>query len=306
MRVVAPQQENQSPEITSIPESVVSIHEVFEYAVIARDIEGDQLNFQLLQAPSGMTINRLTGQARWIPHPDQVGESNVVVEVIDIAGNQVTQSFSVTVLENFAPVITSVPPRSVSIGNLLAYQMFAVDADDDLLSFDLISSPPGMTLSNGGLIQWDTHGLEAGFYEVEIAVGDASAEVRQSFVIKLVGQKGGGAIDIRLSAQPKVVAFTGEPYRFFSTGISEVPGEVSITLLNAPEGMTLTKDRPFTGFSQLDWLPDGITCQPPVTLQLIDSAGNVTQTTFTIDVYSAPKRLNRFQCSLDAEFCPTR
>ena len=169
----------------------------------------------------------------------------------------------------------------------------------------MIQSPSSMTISVTGLINWDASSVNAGTYVIELAVSDGLAQVTQSFDLSVIDNSGGGN-NLVLFNEPLTEAFEGENYRYFTTGIADDGAEVTIALISAPTGMTITEDTASQGLYELNWVPDEANCQHDVTLQLTDSVGTTEQVTFTIDVYNAPKRLNRFQCSVDAEFCPTR
>ncbi|MEO8654340.1 MAG: Ig domain-containing protein, partial [Ramlibacter sp.] len=55
-------------------------------------------------APAGMVINAATGLIEWTPTAAQVGAHGVTLRVTDARGQSATQSFSVTVAANGAPV----------------------------------------------------------------------------------------------------------------------------------------------------------------------------------------------------------
>ena len=301
--------ENTSPQFISTPVTTISINEEYLYRLMATDSDDVHLTYSMLTAPAGMSINALTGEIFWQPTAEQVGDNPVTVVVSDTGGADTQQTFTISVLDNFVPQITSTAPNNVSRGQVYTYQLSAFDVDGDILIYSLPVSPFGMSISDDGLIHWDTTDVALGAYGVEVTVSDETAQVIQSFTVVVTEDSSGGTGgegSLKLSAVPKTVAFASEVYSFFAAGVSNEPGPVIIALVSAPDGMTITQDQPFDGFYQIDWLPDEANCQHDVTLQLTDSVGTTEQVTFTIDVYNAPKRLNRFQCSVDAEFCPTR
>lgn len=51
-------------------------------------------------------------------------------------------------------------------------QIKATDADGDSLQYSLVKAPTGMTVSNSGLISWDTTGADAGKHTATVAVSD--------------------------------------------------------------------------------------------------------------------------------------
>lgn len=88
-------------------------------------------------------------------------------------------------IPNALPQITSVPPTTFNDGQY-AYQVTALDPDDDPLSYRLEAAPPGMTISETGLIQWSTDDVPAGEYAVTVAVADPEgAKAVQKFSMTL-------------------------------------------------------------------------------------------------------------------------
>lgn len=88
---------NSAPRIVSRPE-IKFEGNVFRYEVEAKDPDGDRsLRFSLSGAPEGMTIDRLGGEIRWQPRPDQTGKYAIEVVVEDSQGGKDAQAFEVTV-----------------------------------------------------------------------------------------------------------------------------------------------------------------------------------------------------------------
>jgi hypothetical protein len=89
---------NDPPVITSTPVTAASAGALYTYDVQADDPDdGDTLTYTLTTAPSGMTINSVTGLIQWTPTAAQVGNNNVQVEVLDTAGASDTQTFVISV-----------------------------------------------------------------------------------------------------------------------------------------------------------------------------------------------------------------
>ena len=203
------------------------------------------------------------------------------------------------------PSFNGVPINTAIIGDIYTYQVQAfISKPFNNLRFRLSSAPNGMTIDSlTGEIHWYPRASQAGLNPVSVIAYTDSGMETLAFNIDVPLPVNP---HLMLSAEPIVTAFSGQSYEFVVAGLSDVSGPVTISIASAPDGMTITQDQPFDGFYQIDWLPDEANCQHDVTLQLTDSVGTTEQVSFTIDVYNAPKRLNRFQCSVDAEFCPTR
>lgn len=83
----------------------------------------------------------------------------------------------ISILSNSAPVITSTPNYTVA-DNIYTYQVSATDQDGDSLTYNLVKSPPGMTIDHTtGLIQWEV---------------PRTATEKQEFVVKISVDDGDG------------------------------------------------------------------------------------------------------------------
>ncbi len=103
---------NAAPDITSNP-TWTKQGERFTYQVEAQDPDGDRtLRYSLLKAPSGMTIDGLTGMVTWVPREGQAGSHAVELEVDDSNGGKTVQTFNVVMeLEKAAEQPPAAAPR---------------------------------------------------------------------------------------------------------------------------------------------------------------------------------------------------
>ena len=139
-------------------EAQAIVDNFYTYDIEAGDIDGDILNFSLLSAPSGMTIDEGRGIIQWFPTASQVGLQSVEILVTDGQGGFLTQNYQIDVLAdapNEPPSITSTPVFSAAVGELYEYKVTAADSNGEMLSFSLGLAPTGMTIEpSTGLIQW--------------------------------------------------------------------------------------------------------------------------------------------------------
>jgi len=70
---------------------------VYSYQVKATDPDGDPLSYFLKTAPSGMTIDPLTGLIKWNVPPEFKGKTPITVSVTDGHGGEVVQSFTLEI-----------------------------------------------------------------------------------------------------------------------------------------------------------------------------------------------------------------
>lgn len=88
---------NNPPRIAGVPTPQNRDGE-FVYAFRASDADGDKiLRFRLAKAPHGMTIDAISGEARWRPDPSQVGSHPIEVVVEDAFGDGSALRFDLTV-----------------------------------------------------------------------------------------------------------------------------------------------------------------------------------------------------------------
>lgn len=90
-----------APQIVSEPPVTVADHTPYHYTVEVIDPDlafGDILTFALLQAPSGMQIDPVTGVITWTPTTPSSRLHPVTVQVTDREGLQDTQTFRIFVL----------------------------------------------------------------------------------------------------------------------------------------------------------------------------------------------------------------
>jgi hypothetical protein len=86
---------NQSPDITSVPPSILQ-NGTFIYQVVANDPDRDSVTFSLVAGPAGMTIDRRSGSIRWDP-PTVQSKQQITVKIAadDGDGGVTYQEFSI-------------------------------------------------------------------------------------------------------------------------------------------------------------------------------------------------------------------
>jgi hypothetical protein len=174
---------NRAPSITSTPVFLAAVGSAYNYQVQAFDPDAsDTLTYQLLEAPSGMTVNPTTGLVTWaIP---TTGYHNIVVGAVDAFGLGVAQEFTLTARVNRAPVVNSTPSTAATPGSLYSYDVSATDADGDVLTFSLdsFSRSKGMTIDELGRLRFLPTNGDIGTVAIEITVSDGNgASVQQRY-----------------------------------------------------------------------------------------------------------------------------
>jgi hypothetical protein len=101
---------NTPPEIVEIP-TPREVDGEFRYQFRAKDADGDRrLRYRLAEAPKGMSINPVNGEARWKPQASQEGTHIVEVVVEDSYGDGGALRFEVVV--GVEPVAGAQPPAA--------------------------------------------------------------------------------------------------------------------------------------------------------------------------------------------------
>lgn len=123
---------NATPVLDPIADQGGKPGELFTLTAQASDADGDPLRFLLLLHPPGMSIDPDRGVIRWTPATQQAGPNAVSVRVSDPLGFSNTQSFTVTIDQNRAPVAVDDGPYTVERGdtlNVSAPGLLANDSD---------------------------------------------------------------------------------------------------------------------------------------------------------------------------------
>ena len=165
---------NNAPVITSNPVLTGTVNTLYTYDVDATDADNDVLSYSLINKPANMNINSNSGLISWTPN--NIGNYNVNVKVSDNKGGVDEQSFVIIVSSvipgNNAPYFTNLPATVTAYKNVLFnYDVNAVDADGDTLTYSLVSSPDNVVMNmNTGLITWTPN--EVGNYNIQVRVSD--------------------------------------------------------------------------------------------------------------------------------------
>ena len=285
---------NTAPTISSIPPTITEGSEPYEYAVLAVDTEKDPLFYELLQSPARMVIDPDTGAIAWTPNNSDIGTHNVEIKVTDGRGGSATQVFNLLVFEplpaNNPPLITTNPPTLFSLnptntgGNLAdrqyVYDVNAVDADNDPLTYVLLAQPNGMTIGiDTGTIVWDPTDVQIGNHEVTVEVTDGNGGVDVQFF----------EVTVALSSPNQSPQFLSDPlnrihlgnfYSYTPTVVDPDFDILTFALVTGPTDMTIDNA---TG--RLSWTPDGNDLGiHPISVEVSDNFGATDTQTYDLSV----------------------
>ena len=94
------------------------------------------------------------------------GANTITLELSNANNSTEERTFTVNV-DTIEPTISSNPVLTGSSGQLYSYQLAVSDGSNTTLTYELLSSPTGMTISSTGLIEWTPSGV---FGEVDVSV----------------------------------------------------------------------------------------------------------------------------------------
>ncbi len=181
---------NQNPVISSNPIKLAQTGFIYEYDIIAGDVDNDLLNYTLTQAPTGLTIDQF-GRLRWQPKTQDEGIYPITIKVDDGRGGIVNQNYNLTVTDDdiINPVVEiGFSSNVINIGETVNLQLRATDnigvttANLTVDGTPLILNP---NVPNGQINNASFVGQKAGLYQflgtaIDAAgnIGKASIEVR--------------------------------------------------------------------------------------------------------------------------------
>jgi hypothetical protein len=152
---------NSAPALTVPPDQ--TIDELALWTANATAIDTDSppntLTFELISGPAGLTVGT-NGVMSWTPTEAQGPSTNTVtLRVFDdgVPSLGVTNSFTLVVFEvNSAPALTVPTNQTIAAEVLWTGQAAATDTDSppNLLTFELVSGPAGLTVAPNGLVTW--------------------------------------------------------------------------------------------------------------------------------------------------------
>jgi|GEM_PF-6721540 len=104
-----------------------------------------------------------------------------------LGSNVVSEFWASSVQNNNPAILPQTFPDVVTAQQFLGYQLLVMDADNDPLTYTLVESPPGMTVSPSGYISWTPADSLGGLYLISLSVDDGMGGVDStSFQVEVV------------------------------------------------------------------------------------------------------------------------
>ncbi|PSF35821.1 hypothetical protein C7H19_15470 [Aphanothece hegewaldii CCALA 016] len=234
---IANQSLNRAPNITSAPNLVTNLEQIYNYNLSGQDPDGDVLFWSLVQAPEGMVIDAQTGALRFSAQSDHIGRHAIIVRLFDNYGAYTTQEYTLTVNGTNTPTnIVSTPITRASLYQTYTYTVVAIDPENSPITYSLGRKPNGMTIDQTGRIQWTPN--QTGTYEIDVLISDAvGATTKQTYQL-VVGTQIINQAPI-ITSTPSFRANVGSTYTYQVTASDPDGQALTYQLLEAPQGMTL-------------------------------------------------------------------
>jgi len=181
---------NSPPVITSQPDTLAYVDSLYQYQVIAEDINGDSLTYSLPVAPQWLSINSTLGLVQGTPSAADVGDTVVVIRVDDGEGGLDMQSYNLHVL-NLLGIDTGLPnlpqkfalyqnyPNPFNPSTVIKYSIVE-DAVVKINVYDILGTEVAELVNQS---------LPAGSYEINFKAENLASGI---YIYRLVAIKNGG------------------------------------------------------------------------------------------------------------------
>ena len=273
---------NTPPLILSNPITQAYAGELYLYGVRGLDPDGESMQFKTIAAPTGMTISE-TGLIRWTPVAADEGQTRrVVVEVSDIDGAKVLQTYDIVVQgstnRNRPPVITSFPGFSVTTGATYRYAITATDPDNDAVTFSLVTNPLGMTIdATTGVVTWTP--TSAAVENVVVEARDARGAIAtQGFAISVRDNR-----SPVISSTPSRTMVAGGTYRYAVNATDPDGDALTYIYLDGGPGSLMDSQGRITWNVPSDFAKNG-PVQVPMSVLVRDARGAEVKQDYTLTV----------------------
>ena len=246
----------------------------YELTLHAKDAEEDILQYAIMVAPQGMSIDRSTGVLKWKPTASQVGMHSIRAEVRDPYGGTDEIDYELMVLPNTPlnrpPRFVSTPIVDAFVGERYEYLHQAYDPDQDSLRYAIANGLPSAVLepnaSQGSVLAWTPLASDVDqLHPVTLEVDDGQGgKGEQTFAIYVHPSR---------DNLPPVIVTTPElqfaiPLQNRSSGFGPVEPKAWNDLV--PRGSMLEREIAFT-------LPDDMQLPSADIVLVVDESGSMVE-----------------------------
>jgi len=203
--------------------------------------------------PTWLTLTATgNGMATLTGTPTDAGTNSISLSVTDALGAKSTQSFSIVVASNAAPVFSSTAVVAGTENVLYVYNVTATDADGNSLSFETPDLPAWLTFTVTGNGKAVLQGVPTQNYtgssDVTIKVSDGNNTATQTFTI-VVAEVNSAPV---IKSATLGTATEGEPF-IMNIEASDEENDILSFSANVPTWLTFVDNR--NGTAQLKGIP---------------------------------------------------
>jgi CSLREA domain-containing protein len=251
---------------------------------------GTVLEYSLVGAPTGATINAATGEFKWTPSEAQgPGDYTFQIKVIDGEGGEAFLGVTLHIAEaNIPPVLPAISAKSVNEGSKLAFTLSPASDSDipaNTLTYSASGLPTGATFNvNTRAFSWTPTELQGpDAYNIAFKVSDGKGGEASRIVTITVNEVNQPPV-VSLGANRSVVG--GVPFSFgFSASDPDRPSTgLAFNLANSPSWLGLTNAPAFYGTAPVSLS----TYTANVTVVANDTSGAKAQSSMTLTVTPPP------------------
>ena len=280
---------NTPPAFTGLTDFILDDLSPFSRTLVATDsdLPAQTLTYRLVGGPDGAEL--VDNVFQWTPIEEQRPSTNIVLVAVSDGLVSVTNQFTLFLPNyNTAPVMEAVPNKTVNEGVSLGFNLSAQDADypPNVLTYSLVSGPPGMTVSAAGRVRWvPTEEQGPGVYEATVQVVDdgfPALSASQTFTVTVLERN----LEPELAAIPNMTIEEVQPLVLALTATdADLPVQnLEFNLISGPEGMTVS------AAGLLEWTPTE--SQGPgtyvVRVRVTDSYQLTAEQEFNLEVLEVP------------------
>ncbi len=157
-----------------------------QFTVVAGDVDGAPLLYNLVNPPEGATIDASKGVFSWTPGFGQAGAYNLQFTASDPTGATATMTVALDIAHVVRAPELNTPNHQATLGMPLEFQIQATDLDaGTTLTYSAINLPVGATINaQTGQFQWTPGPSQAGAFVVTLQVSDGQATSTQNILIQ--------------------------------------------------------------------------------------------------------------------------
>ncbi|MEX3434640.1 putative Ig domain-containing protein [Staphylococcus epidermidis] len=267
------------PTVESVSDQTQEINtEIEPIKIEATDNSGQAVTNKVEGLPAGITFDEATSTINGTP--SEVGSYDITVTTTDESGNATETTFTIDVEDTTKPTVKSVADQTQEVNTeITPIKIEATDNSGQAVTNKVEGLPDGVTFDEATNTISGTPS-EVGSYDITVTTTDESGNATETTF----------TIDVEDTTKPTIESIAGQT--------QEINTEMTPIKIEATDnsGQAVT--------NKVDGLPDGVTFDEAtntisgtpsevgsydITVTTTDESGNVTETTFTIDVEDTTK-----------------